>query len=209
MQHAREAKQTNDAQRKAEANLLVADEDHMENVHIEDDSDHEEEEEQMLDNYDVLYCLPPPLPNKMHPDEARNLRYLVRKIVRSRLYNWTILGAIFTSAGLLAAESRIKANSLVSGELVFYADYVFYGIFMMEFVLKVCVCVCVFVCVCVSVCLSVCLSVIVFVCVCVSACVALSVSLCFCVSLSGSLFSLYARTHSLTFSRFFSSLPGL
>ena len=113
----------------------------------------------MLDNYDVLYCLPPPLPNKMHPDEARNLRYLVRKIVRSRLYNWTILGAIFTSAGLLAAESRIKANSLVSGELVFYADYVFYGIFMMEFVLKVCVCVCVFVCVCVCVCLSVCLSV--------------------------------------------------
>ena len=109
----------------------------MENVHIEDDSDHEDDEGEMLDNYDVLFCLPPPMPNKMHPDEPRNLRYLVRKIVRSRLYNYTVLGAIFTSAGLLAAESRIKAKSLVTGELVFYADYVFYGIFMMEFVLKV------------------------------------------------------------------------
>jgi hypothetical protein len=134
--HHRDARQTTSGEKKAQANELLEDEDHMENVHLEDDSDHDDQDEEVQE-VEVLLCLPPPMPNKYHPDEPRNTRYFVRKLVRSRLYNWTVLGAIFTSAGLLACESRIKALSLVSSELVLYFDYAFYGIFLTEFVLKV------------------------------------------------------------------------
>ena len=134
--HNRDARQLTSDEKKAQANELLEDEDHMENVHLEDDSDHEDEQE-LHPDVEVLLCLPPPMPNKDHPDEPRNTRYFVRKLVRSRFYNWTVLAAIFTSAGLLACESRIKSLSLVSTELVLYFDYAFYGVFMTEFVFKV------------------------------------------------------------------------
>ena len=115
---------------------LFGNEDHMENVHIEDDSDGEGAEEEDTEYY-VLLCLPPPLPSKRLPEQSPNFRYVIRKIVRWKAYNRLVLTTILASAVLLAADSRIRSKSLVTPEIVLYADYVFYGIFMMEFIMKV------------------------------------------------------------------------
>jgi hypothetical protein len=114
----------------------LEDGDFVESMHLEEDSDATTEEEEPED-VQVLLCLAPPMPNSDFPDRAINFRYVVRKLARATWYNRLLLVTIFFSTGVLAAQSKIKSKSLVTDEVVLYSDFVCYGIFLMEFVVKI------------------------------------------------------------------------
>jgi ABC-type multidrug transport system fused ATPase/permease subunit len=119
-----------------QAEQRLDDADYLESIHIEDDSD-QEEELVVEDDYEVLFCLPPPLPNAEQPDRDRNFRYFIRRIVRSRVYNAVVLSTILFSAVLLALDSRIRSKAKITLRFALICDYVFFGIFGLEFLLKV------------------------------------------------------------------------
>ena len=88
---------------------LMRDEEFLENIHVEEDSDGDEAEEEQVQqqDYPVLLCLDAPMPNAEMPDRDRNLRYVVRAVVRSRAYNALVLAAILFSAVRLPLQSHI------------------------------------------------------------------------------------------------------
>jgi hypothetical protein len=114
----------------------LEDGDFVESMQLEEDSDAATEEEEVQE-VEVLFCLPPPMPNKEYPNRDRNLRYVIRKLARATWYNRLLLATILFSTGMLAAQSKIRAKSLVTDEVVLYSDYVCYGIFVTEFVVKI------------------------------------------------------------------------
>ena len=117
-----------------EAEKKFQDPEFMENLHVDEGSDEEEDEEE---NYEVLGCLGAPTPSYAHPDKTANFRHFIRAFARSWAWNQLVLCAIFASAILLATSSRIRSKTWVSEDKIALADFAFYGIFMLEFVLKV------------------------------------------------------------------------
>ena len=57
-----------------------------------------------MDRFDVLGCLPPPLPDYHSPDAPRNLRGMVRDLLRSNWWETLVFAAVLVSSVLLALQ---------------------------------------------------------------------------------------------------------
>jgi hypothetical protein len=57
-----------------------------------------------VEQFDVLGCLPPPLPDYDHPDAPRNLRGMVRDLLRSNWWESLVFAAVVVSSILLALQ---------------------------------------------------------------------------------------------------------
>lgn len=96
----------------------------------------QELEEQLDEEADVFFCLPPPAPNARDPEAPANLRWYVRWLLDSTPWTIFILLTIFASAVFLALDSTIPSKAIVDADTAAVADIVFFSIFVLEFVVK-------------------------------------------------------------------------
>ena len=60
-----------------------------------------------VERFNVMGCLPPPLPDEDHPDAPRNLRGMVRDLLRSSWWENLVFLAILVSSILLALQVKL------------------------------------------------------------------------------------------------------
>lgn len=103
---------------------------------MEDDAFKNIDDDRRNDPVDIFFCLPRPLPDRHLPNAPRNLRWWVHAIVNSSLFTAFILLTIVASTILLAVDTPINSKNALFGKSNITGDYVFFAIFLLEFVLK-------------------------------------------------------------------------